>query len=118
LTLALQAWVDANRGDYDRADQLAHESLRITQAVPFTEATYAAHLALGTADFHRERLDDAEGHLQEGLRLARQVDQRESMGWLLGMLARVFMQRGDWATAERTAQEGLQVAQSAQHAET
>jgi tetratricopeptide (TPR) repeat protein len=40
------------------------------------------------------------------------------MGWLLGMLARVYMRQGDWAQARQAAEEGLAVASQAQHAET
>jgi len=118
LMLALQAWVDANRGNYPRALDLATQSLEITRDVEFVEAVFAAHLAIGTAAVHRGDYVLAETHLQEGLRLARQVDQRESIGWLLGMLARLELQRNDLERAERYALEGLEIAQSAQHSET
>ena len=118
LMLALQAWVDANRGHYARALELALQSLEITRHLEFVEAVFAAHLAIGTAAYHRGDHALAEQHLQEGLRLARQVDQRESIGWLLGMLARLELQRNDLERAERYALEGLEIAQSAQHSET
>ena len=118
LMLALQAWVDANRGNYSRALDLATQSLEITRDVEFVEAVFAAHLAIGTAAYHRGDHALAETHLQEGLRLSRQVDQHESIGWLLGMLARLELQRNDLERAERYALEGLEIAQSAQHSET
>ena len=118
LMLALQAWVDANRGNYPRAIELATQSLEITRDVEFVEAVFAAHLAIGTAAVHRGDHALAETHLQEGLRLARQVDQRESIGWLLGMLGRLELQRNELERAERYALEGLEIAQSAQHSET
>lgn len=99
--------------DYPAAIGAHQQALRVWRAAEAEEEA----LALGLNDLARvQRLSgdftEAERNYEEGLRMARKVDDREEVADIIGNLAELALDQGEWQVAEQRAAEALQRAEA------
>jgi eukaryotic-like serine/threonine-protein kinase len=101
------------KGDLERAETFAVESLNINQRQTGAEslATAGGLCRLGVIRLERGRLDSAEGLFERCLeiRTARQGQENEALTVPLDNLARIAMERGDYARADKLLRQALAI---------
>jgi tetratricopeptide (TPR) repeat protein len=65
----------------------------------------------GAVAYREGRLEDALHSLEWGIERARTRGATEVVGWLLGLASGVWLERGDFSRASRTASESLEIAE-------
>jgi len=91
----------------------AHPSAVMEAASPllgFDAASYATGF-LGYLVAHEGRLEEAVRHLERASERARARGATEVLGWLVGMEAEIWLERGDLSRAARMARESMEIAE-------
>ncbi|GAA1568566.1 BTAD domain-containing putative transcriptional regulator [Kribbella hippodromi] len=97
-------------GDYARADELHEQARLLASEQSNKSAEEYAEIGLGLSARWQGRLDDAERLFTKWLRWLEQVGGTPGIGFINNQLGYVAEQRGDFATARRLHQRGLDLA--------
>jgi predicted ATPase len=95
------AWVEHGEGNVERALALFEESARLCEQVGFTWMQASAMLDIAELSYDLGRAEVAEARGREGLRLARELVDRSTSVYALGLLARFAAEDGDVERAGR-----------------
>jgi len=112
----LLGWASHCLGDYDRAEEHYLAAIQIrrehTQAIDLIALD---HARLGQLYLDWDRVELAESHLREALRIFGETGSRWMLPEVYRSLAEVHLAQGESEAAEETARVALELAQSAGH---
>jgi len=95
------AWVEHGEGNIERALELFEESATLCEQVGYTWMQASAVLDIAELSYDLGRVEVAEARGREGLRLARELVDRATLVYALGLLARFAAEDGDVERAGR-----------------
>ena len=111
--LSLAAEIAWSEGDREQALAYKTESARLAGEIGFVWWEAGALSDLADWSFDLRRLTDAEGHARSALRLATNIADRQLQVFLLALLAKIALERGDdlragllWGAVEREEERG------------
>jgi tetratricopeptide (TPR) repeat protein len=108
-------WLDKN---YLMAIEAYQESLKLLRAIALESEGVATWLnELAKLEFAHRDYAAAEGDFREALRIAKKIDDHESVAIVSGNLAELALERKEWVTAETLARDVLEMAEKMGHAE-
>jgi predicted ATPase/DNA-binding SARP family transcriptional activator len=96
-------------GDHARADELHEQARRLAVEQSNKSAEEYAEVGLGLSARRQGRLDDAERHFTKWLAWLEQVGGTPGIGFIHNQLGYIAEQRGDFTTARRLHERGLEL---------
>ncbi|MGZ0149737.1 BTAD domain-containing putative transcriptional regulator [Kribbella sp. WER1] len=98
-------------GDHARADELHEQARRLAVEQSNKSAEEYAEVGLGLSARRQGRLDDAERYFTRWLAWLEQIGGTPGIGFITNQLGYIAEQRGDFTTARRLHERGLELAQ-------
>ena len=107
MNLGHRAWLAQIAGDYERAEKLAHEGLRLSEMYGDHIGAGMGHLAVGRIMAVQGRYDSAHRHLFKSLETGRQTGRIEIVMRPLCELGRIDLAQGKPADARHRFEDAL-----------